>query len=236
MVALVRYTLQDYMRSYRYVPPVSVFIILIIIFYSNAPNPIMDSFAVTCGFLYCISAWISMSLFNAEDAIQHQITILHAKNAYKFYLSKVISAWSITALLTVFAVVYPIILHKFDKPVLAIHVMLAFTSHITVALLAILMAALFTKPFFARAANSWGMVSLLLVLSFAYSGIKAVLPSLFQPLLWLLPPFDKIFSNLMLGDSIALGLDILLKFTWVYVYCFVLLFLLFSLTGKKKDF
>lgn len=236
MVALVRYTLQDYLRSYRYVPPVSVFAILIIVFYSVAPNPIMDSFAVTCGFLYCISAWLSLSLFNAEDAIQHQITILHVKNPYKLYLSKVISAWVITVLLTAFAVTYPIILQKFDKPVITIHVILAIASHLSAALLAVLLAAFFTRPFFYRSANSWGIVSLLLILSFTYNGIKAALPAILQPFLWLLPPFYGIFSSLMLGDNLTFGLDMALNFVWVLVYCLVLLFLLFSLTGRKKDF
>lgn len=236
MPFLIRYVLCDYIRSYRYIPQVSIYIIWIGVFYTYVPNPIMDSYAITCMFLYFLSAWLSVSLFNTEDSIQHQITILHAGGVAKVYISKIISTWIITILLSIFAVVYPIIFDMFDKPVQFLHIFLSLLSHMTLSLLGILIAALFSKSLVIRTMDSWGGVSLLLILSVSYNGIEAKLPSILHPILWILPPFSKVFSNLNLGDNIHFSFQIALPFVWVYVYCLFMIMILFFILKKKRDF
>nr|WP_144921905.1 hypothetical protein [Paenibacillus bovis] len=58
MLELIKYSLHDYVRSHKYFAPISTYIILIIVFYTYKPNPVLDSYAVTASMLYVVSAWL----------------------------------------------------------------------------------------------------------------------------------------------------------------------------------
>lgn len=47
MSSLVRYQLINYLRTYHYVPPFTIFILCLIVNYTFVPNPILDSYSFT---------------------------------------------------------------------------------------------------------------------------------------------------------------------------------------------
>ncbi|WP_423479094.1 hypothetical protein [Priestia megaterium] len=77
MGALIRYHFITYIKSYRYIPPLALYIISLCMNYTYRPNPVLDSFFNTALFLFFLTTWFTMSLFHAEDSSQEVITKLH---------------------------------------------------------------------------------------------------------------------------------------------------------------
>lgn len=88
MRALISYYVLDYIKSYRYVPPLSIYVITLLVNYTYRPNPVLSSMAVTAVYLFLLMAWFTLSFFHTEDPTQQQLTTLHAKNKSKMFLSK----------------------------------------------------------------------------------------------------------------------------------------------------
>lgn len=103
MKEVIKYSLHDYIRSHKYFPPVSTFIVLIAVFYTYKPNPIVDSYAITALFLFVISAWLCMSVLSLDSPVQRQLLILNLRSGYRYYLAKLAAVGLITLLLAVFA-------------------------------------------------------------------------------------------------------------------------------------
>jgi hypothetical protein len=228
---LIKYSLHDYIRSHKYFPPVSTFFIFIIVFYTYKPNPVIDSYAVTALILYIISAWLCISILSVDQPVQKQLMILHMKSGNRYYLSKLISVWLVTMVLTVYAIVYPIVFEMFKEPVTLSTGFVSFANHILLATLAICVGSLFSKG--DNPVNSYGGLSLTVIISIAALGIYDVLPPTFKNIVWILPPsmITQTPLNDWSGESIS-ELSII-PFSWIIIYSFLLVMLFLKLAKRK---
>ena len=233
MIELIKYSLHDYIRSHKYFPPVSTFFIFIIVFYTYKPNPVIDSYAVTALVLYVISAWLCISILSLEQPVQKQMMILHMKSGNRYYLSKLILVWLVTMVLTVYAFVYPIIFDMFKEPVTLSTGFVLFTNHILLATLGICVGSLFSKGLMDNPVNSYGGLSLTVIISIAALGIYDVLPLTFKNLVWILPPsvMTQTPLNDWSGESIS-ELSIF-PFIWIIIYSLLLVILFLKLARRK---
>lgn len=229
---MIRYMLQDYIRTYSFVPPVLLFIIWTIVSYTYVPNPVFDSFAIACAALYLIVAWLAITLMDTEELVQQQITMLHANSYVKVFSAKILSILFLAALLSLFAVIYPLIIGAFNRSVTVLDCFIAFMSLILISLLSISIAVFFSRAFHSRTLSSWLLLALILVVSLVRSGIENVLPDSFALVTWVLPPSFMILD--ILGEeTIKLGPITLLK--WLYVIAYsVLLFYIFLKVKVRK--
>lgn len=233
MIELIKYSLHDYIRSHKYFPPVSTFFIFIIVFYTYKPNPVIDSYAVTALVLYVISAWLCISILSLEQPVQKQMMILHMKSGNRYYLSKLILVWLVTMVLTVYAFVYPIIFDMFKEPVTLSTGFISFANHILLATLGICVGSLFSKGLMDNPVNSYGGLSLTVIISIAALGIYDVLPLTFKNLVWILPPsvMTQTPLNDWSGESIS-ELSIF-PFIWIIIYSLLLVILFLKLARRK---
>lgn len=233
MKALIKYSLHDYIRSHKYFPPVSTFFIFIIVFYTYKPNPVMDSYAVTALILYVISAWLCISIFSLEQHVQRQMMILHMKSGNRYYLSKLILVWLVTMVLTVYAFVYPIVFDMFREPVTLSTGIVSLANHILLATLGVCVGSLFSKGVMDNLANSYGGLSLTVIISIAALGIYDVLPSTFKNIVWILPPsvITQTPLNDWSGESIS-ELSVF-PFVWIIIYSFLLVMLFLKLARRN---
>lgn len=234
MKAIIKYSLHDYLRSHKYFPPISTFIILIFIFYSYTPNPIIDSYAVTAIIVYIISAWLCISVLSLDTVVQRQLMILHVGGKNRYYLSKLISVWLISLILTLYAFIYPIIFGMFDESVSLTIGLVSILNHVILSTLGISIASLFSKIITENAINSYGGLALTTIISLAALGVYDALPSYLQNIIWIIPPATSTQTPLFNwnGDSV---LDLsLFPFIWIIIYSLLLLYLFVKLAKKSQ--
>ncbi|WP_068677342.1 hypothetical protein [Oceanobacillus sp. Castelsardo] len=234
MKALIKYSLHDYLRSHKYFPPISTFMILIFVYYSYTPNPIIDSYAVTALIVYVISAWLCVSVLSLDSHVQRQMMILHIGGENRYYLSKLISVWLITLILTLYAFIYPITFGMFNESVSLKIGLVSIVNHIFLSILGISIASLFSKVITENAVNSYGGLALIITISLATLGIYDVLPTYLKNIIWIIPPAvgtQPVLFNWN-GENF---LDLLLfPFIWMIVYSTILLYLFLRLAKKSQ--
>ncbi|MBY7142008.1 hypothetical protein KFZ56_02670 [Virgibacillus sp. NKC19-3] len=232
MKHLIKYSLHDYIRSHKYFPPIAVFFILIFVFYTYTPNPIIDSYAATAFILYMISAWLCISILSLDPPVQGQIMMLHIGSWSRYYISKLISVGIISIVLTIYAFVYPIIFNMFTETVTLTIGLVSLVNHIFLAILGISVASLFSKIIMKSVVNSFGGLALTIVVSIAALGIYDVLPSFIKNIVWIIPPaaITQVPLTNWNGESI-LNLS-MFPFIWVIFYALVILYLFLKLAKR----
>lgn len=232
MKALVKYSLHNYFRSHKYFPPISTFIILIFVFYSYKPNPIIDSYAVTAIILYIISAWLCISVLSLDSSVERQLMILHVGGENRYYLSKLISVLLISLLLTLYAFLYPVIFDMFNGSVGFTIGLVSIINHVFLSVLGICIASLFSKIITENAINSYGGLALVIILSLASIGLYHTLPSYFKNIVWIIPPATSTQTPLINWNGENIWEVSLFPFIWMIIYSSVLLFLFLRLAKK----
>lgn len=230
---LVKFSLHDYIRSHKYFPPVSTYFIFILVFYTYKPNPVISSYAVTALILYIVSAWLCISILSLDATVQKQLIILHLKSVNRYYLSKLMSVWLVAMVLIVFAFLYPIVFDMFKEPVTLTTGFVSFANHILSATLGICVASLFSKGLLVNPVNSYGGLSLIVILSIAALGIYDVLPPSFQNIVWILPP--SVITQTPLSDWSGESISDLsiFPFIWIIIYSLLLVTLFLKLAKRK---
>lgn len=231
---LIKYSLHDYIRSHKYFPPISTFFILIFVFYTYTPNPIIDSYAVTALILYVISAWLCISVLSLDPPVQRQIMILHIGSLNRYYLSKLISVLLISIMLTVYAFIYPIVFNMFNETVTITIGLVSLLNHILLGILGICVASLFSKVITESAVNSFGGLSLIIVISLAALGIYDVLPSFLKNIVWIIPPAASTQSSLINWNGESIMSLSIFPFIWIIIYSMLLLYLFLKLARRSQ--
>ncbi|MGX4668959.1 ABC transporter permease [Cerasibacillus sp. JNUCC 74] len=233
MKALITYQLRDYLKSYNYVAPFSVFIIMLIVNYAFYPNPVLASYGVTAIYLYILTAWVTVTFFHTEDSIQEGITIIHTGSENKFFVSKYLSLLFITIVFAVISVVYPVVFGMFSEQVTIESLTIGFLTHLLLGVLAISIGALFTRNIVETKSNQWLGIILVLVVSISSLGIQQLLPPSWEYLLLLIPPISEVIVQM--NDSLNVN-DILIMYGWSIGYSSCLIILFFIIYQRKKRY
>lgn len=204
MLSILLYIHQYYSRSYRYVAPLFIYILGIVWVYSTVPNQVMNSYSFSSTFLFIVSAWLCYGFIDMEDGTQQVITTLHAKNLIKVYVGKLLYIWLFNLPLSIFAVFYPAIFHKFDRTATIGEMIVSLASHQLLALLGISIASWFTVKLFSMRLHSILGLFLVISVSLAGEGITQKLPDTICFLSWLLPPLRLVIRMFLQFEEISL--------------------------------
>ncbi|MBA4537133.1 hypothetical protein H1Z61_08235 [Bacillus aquiflavi] len=234
MKELIKFSLHDYIRSHKYFPPVSTYLILVSVFYTYKPNPVVDSYAVTALMLYVISSWLCISFLSLDHPVQKQLMILNLKSRARYYVSKLISVWFISVILTIYAFLYPIVFNMFNEPVSMSAGFVSLANHLVLATLGISVASLFSKTLMRSAISSYGGLVLISTISLAALGIYKILPSAIKNIVWLLPPATITQSQLVNWNGKNISELSLFPFVWVSIYSLLIIFLFLKLTKRSR--
>ncbi|HDR7623244.1 TPA: ABC transporter permease [Bacillus mycoides] len=225
MFALICYHFLDYTKSYKYIPPIAMYCISLFFVYTYKPTPIVPTYLETALALYLLSAWITVTIFHTEDLVQEQITISHTNNISALYVGKYVTALLICTVLSFISVIYPIILQMFNEKMTASLFLVGFLAHMSLSILGISIATLFTRNIIQKASTAWLSLTFILLMTIASIRLK-------KELLWFLPPVE---SFIMLGQYKYNILTHTLWLTaWAIVYSFLLLTLFLFLVRRKR--
>ncbi|WP_080875134.1 hypothetical protein [Oceanobacillus timonensis] len=234
MKEVITYSLHDYIRSHKYFPPISTFFVLIVVFYTYKPNPIVDSYAITALFLFVVSAWLCMSVLSQDAQVQRQLMILHLRSSYRYYIAKLCTVWLIALLLAVFAFFYPIIFNLFSDSVSFAVGFVSFMNHILLAMLGICIAAFFSKVMMESAINAYGGLALTMILSIASIGIENALPASIRYITWIIPPATAMQQPLFQWEEENLSSLSYFPFLWIAIYTGILMLLFLIVANRRR--
>ncbi|MGE8034639.1 ABC transporter permease [Lysinibacillus sp. KCTC 33748] len=234
MTSLLRYQFINYLRTYQYVPPFSIFILCLVVNYTFVPNPILDSYSFTAIILFFLMGWFTITLFHAEDEGQKVITTLHAKSRTHYNLGIFIICVLIGFFLSFVSVVYPTLIGAFGEKPRFIHQLLGFLSHFSLAVLAIALSAIFTRELVKNKQNTWWGVLGILIVSVVIATLKETILQI-KGLIWLLPPVRLSLEMMGSEDSIkSIPNSFYWQFTWIFTYSAFVIMLFFLLSNRKR--
>ncbi|MGG0383532.1 ABC transporter permease [Priestia filamentosa] len=230
MKGLLHYHLHNYLRSHRYIPPLSLYILSLVINYTYTPNPILDSYSFTSLLLFFIMGWFTVTIFHTEDEGQKRITMLHCKNPRKYYRSLFTMGILIGLCLSLISVVYPIVFNAFGVEMRGLHLIMGFLSHFSLSLLSLSLSALFTRELIQNQSNTWWGVLGILVISVSISTLKDTIDGF----IWLFPPLHFSLEIMSSEDNIKSIPGLFWgQFSWIFLYTFLLIGLFFWIMKRK---
>jgi len=233
-MAAIRYFFRDYLLSYRYFAPLTLYALCIALVYGVTPNPIMSSYSFTSTVLFAISAWLALGYVDVEHETQQMITSLHIGNVRNYYGYKIIPLMALTVVISVLATGYPALTGKFVRSPDAAEVEIAIACHIGLAWLGLAAGFLFTRKWFPKWYTALGGLTGFVAVSFAAAGIVRSVPAGFRWIEWLLPPMFRTMEMLNAYETagtwqIAAGIAL------PFVYA-TLLFAVFVIGMIRKKF
>ncbi|WP_010094289.1 hypothetical protein [Ornithinibacillus scapharcae] len=234
MKYVIQYSMRDFLRSQKYFPPLSTFILLMVVFYSYKPNPVIDSYAVTSLMMYVISAWLCTSFLALDSPVQRQLMILHAGGKNHYYIGKFMAIAITSTIFTLFAFMYPIIFGMFQENVSLSVGFISLMNHFMLSLLGIGVASLFSRIFMNSTVNSYGGLALTITISFTTIGLYEVLPTMFKNLVWVIPPAIMTQKPLMNWNGQTLSNIEWFPFVWILIYASLLISIFFILVKRKS--
>jgi hypothetical protein len=184
-------------------PPLVTFLVALGVLYSFRPVPVLSSYAITAAVLYPVAAWTSLVLLGSEDETQRQVSAVHAGGLRRVYLAKLVSVVLAVVVLTALALLVPELLHEFTHQPTAAQLLVGTLAHLTSAMPAVLIGALFSNPIVRRQGYALGGVLLCLLLTVPADDLRGVHQGLWRFVGHLLPPPLAIIRAL--GDADSAG-------------------------------
>lgn len=149
-LALVRYLVADVLRSQRWVAPLLAFLGGVAVF-NVAGGPLLTTYADTATVLLPISVWLTVVVANAEDATQAAITAVTVGGHRRLRLAKLLTAWTGCGVLTVVAVLWPLIVRSYSGAAGTGDVAAGVAAHLLVALFGVGVGSLGMRAVLGRA-------------------------------------------------------------------------------------
>ena len=223
MKGLICYFFTTYIRTHRYVPPVTLFIMMLIINYTYIPNPIMDSYSFTSLLLFFIMGWVTITIVHAEDEGQKQITLIHSKNKRNYYFALIINCIVVGFILSIVAVAYPLVINAFTPELHVIHILFGFLAHFSIATLSIALSIFFTRELVKTNINSWWGVVSILVFTLVLPIVKEKFFNI-ELINWFIPPLRFSLEIMSVGDDItSISKLAYWQFGWIFIYSAILM-------------
>lgn len=217
MTGHIRYQFINYIRSFKIIPPLTIFLAWIIILYFYEGVPILNSYAVTSVAIYLIMTWVSISIFSVEEESEKHILFVQSRSKYRYLWGKWVISFIIALALILYAIVYPILMGNFTEPVKLIHLSLSIYSHVFLASFGILVGSFFSVTSFAGKKYSWLLAISVIIISISYEGIVEKF-SLLKWILILFPPVANVIKYLKSDDLIHIGTEFSLLVAFVFIY------------------
>lgn len=232
-LAAIRYFSRDYLLSYRYFAPLTVYLFIVVFVYGVVPNPVMPSYSFTSTALFVVSAWIGLGYIDLEHESQQIITGLRFRRLTSYYGLKLVPLAGLSVLLSVPTVVYPAWGGKFDAVPSAEELWISLICHVGLAVLGGAAGALFTRRWVAQWYMAWGGLVLFVVIALAGSSLVESIPPMLGLIEWLLPPLFRTMEMMNQYEQ-STSFDKMIGATMPYMYTILLVLIYIAGMSRKK--
>ncbi|WP_225999394.1 hypothetical protein [Paenibacillus sp. BJ-4] len=233
MIFAIRYILQSYTRSRRYVPPVVIYFFAMMLIYSYKPSPIADSYSVTALLLFFASAWLGISLLNHEHPVQKQLSVQHNRQHWIYFSAELIAAYIMLVFMTGVAVIYPVVFKMFVHVPSVLQWVVGIIGHLSLALLGLSLSLFCQRIFIAKTNRSLSLVIIALTVSLAGPRLAELLPVGAEWMIWILPPAHMNVNAMMNLEQLPLG-EVIWSLLLPVLYAFVLIGVYIKIVSRKE--
>ena len=237
MLSLIKYNLNYYIKSTKYLPPVLVFVAFWAINYQTSPIGVWSNLHITSIAVFMFSSWLAVSLVNCEDRMQQNITILHTKNEPMFHISKIVAIHVALVPFYVITLGLPLVLGSFPRRLQIREIFIYFLVYILMGIMGVAVGILFNSDIIK------GEIAILMhIVTVAYIGLPFNVvfseSRVIGFLYYIAPPVNFLAERWHeLGDyNFALWGGFILFILWVMVYGAGLMWLyLYWIMRKNKE-
>ncbi|CDM70328.1 putative membrane protein [Clostridium bornimense] len=198
MVALIKYNWRIYLKSHKYILPIFILIINMVVTYTLRPIDITGTFIFSACLLFFVMAWMGYTYFDAEQNTSEEILILKSKNYTQYLLSKILMLQFFGVLLSLFSTIIGITCGGFLYPLTIVDIVSILIIHIVFSNIGVVFGMFFQPRIISNTKTSRLLIFLLIIVSiFKEQIVKEVVLSKF--IIWILPPinmFTEIFLHL----------------------------------------
>ncbi|MFJ8039708.1 hypothetical protein ACIRBX_04220 [Kitasatospora sp. NPDC096147] len=106
VLAVVRYTLADFLRSQRGLPQLALYLGLLAVLHAF-PGPVLQGYGASAGALLPVTVWLALTLHHTEDPLQATVTAVNAGGAARALIGRTAAALLCGLALAVVALVWP---------------------------------------------------------------------------------------------------------------------------------
>ena len=134
MIPLIKYNVEYYIKSVKYLPPLIFFIAFLAIKFQASPIGIWSNLHITSIAIFILSTWIGVSFVNSEDKTQQYITRLHTKNETVYHFSKIVSIVLFLIPFYVITLLVPVVFGSFARDLLLSEIFVYFAVYFLIGL------------------------------------------------------------------------------------------------------
>lgn len=230
----IQYQFLNYIKSFRFIPPVTVYLGWIVILYAYKNVPILSSYAVSSLALLLVMTWVTMSFMPLENGNEKYILLANLRSKGIFLLGKWVSCAIILIFLLLFALLFPIVTNSFKGEITALQLVLAVYGHLLLGGMGMLVGTFFSVTNFVKKSSAWLASIFVLVISIAKVAIVETVP-LLKWVLVIFPPVPTILERLNRGDHATIGQDFYLELLLVVLYILVVIIVNWRLFMRRED-
>ena len=232
MMALFRYSFLVHLRTFKSIPPLFVYLFVLMLNYTYTPNPILDSYSFTSIALFFIMGWITITIFHAEDEGQKEVTLMHARPVWRYHAALYTIALLNGFVLSILSVGYPLVIGGFGEGVNQYHVIMGVLAHFSLSVLSISLSALFTREWMRNPLNTWWGTLSVLILTLALASMGKWLAPV---VMWFLPPLYRSLDIMGMGDDLSsISASVYANYGWILFYSVMLICVYFILLYRKR--
>lgn len=118
MNEFVRYQYKQYILSAKWIIPLIVLFAVFGVMYSIMPIDVVGNFAIMSLVLFIIMVGVGMTCQGIEPEVSEQIIILRMQSERKYYIGKVLFLGTLSGIVTVLSLCYPILVHYWNNKML----------------------------------------------------------------------------------------------------------------------
>ncbi|MBD7985267.1 hypothetical protein H9649_11770 [Sporosarcina sp. Sa2YVA2] len=213
----IHYQLKSYLRSLTFIPPVTMFVAWIVIFYTYSGVPIMSSYVITSVSLYLVMTWVAMNVFSLETATEKNLLFVQLKSKHAYLLGKWAVCFLAALVLGAIAILYPLIFSMFKEPIQSVQFIVAVLGHLVAAVFGMLIGSFFSITKLESKRFAWLSSMLVIVVSLAKEGIVEM-AHFFQWILLLFPPIHQVMRHFTDETPYVIANGYWVDALWILVY------------------
>ncbi|WP_294343005.1 hypothetical protein [uncultured Clostridium sp.] len=198
MISLIKYNWKIYLRSHKYILPILILIVNMVVTYTVRPIDITGTFMFSSCLLFFVMSWMGYTYFDADKNTSEEILILKAKNYTYYLLSKILMLQFLGLLLSLFSTIIGITFGGFLYPLTIVDIVSILIIHIVFSNIGVVFGMFFQPRIISNTKTSRLLIFLLIIVSiFKEQIIKEV--AFLKFIIWVLPPinmFTEIFLHL----------------------------------------
>jgi hypothetical protein len=139
------------LRSARFVLPLAGELLLLLLVYYYADNPVRDSYAATALYLLGLGAWMGLAVLDAGDPVVRELAVV-GRGRLPVDAARLAVALLIVVGMAIVATLFPVAIGAFDTTASAADLGVGFLAHLACGAVGVGLAACVARPVLDRAA------------------------------------------------------------------------------------